>query len=331
MRLTAGGQINDYTITEDERNDEAGKSVYAFAERDGRRFFIKKFIHIRYPENVELLGNELATKRLHECQSFEEGQRRVSDLLGSAAANYGIVSTEDFFREGPDYYRVTRRVEVVSDKLPLSTQGTVGGVHLLQGVASALGYFHSMGLVHGDVKLENFLVEDINGLPRGALIDFDDCYPVDAPPPAAVLGGTPSHFAPEVVAYIRSGGASPAPGTAADVFSAGLVMHEIVSGRLPRFPTRDQMVALSLLRGVPIDLSLVADRLAAVLRDLLEAEPGNRPTMAEVYSMLAGLDDHDLLGREIERLPRDLSQNVAPTEEEILDPKLTINMRKRVG
>jgi serine/threonine protein kinase len=223
--------------------------------------------------------------------------------------------------------------------MPLTSHNKSGAVRLLQGVASAIGYFHSTGLVHGDIKLENVLVEDRDGAPSVAVIDFDDCYPADNPPSAQVLGGTPSHFAPEVIAYIRSLGKAPAPGIEADVFSAALVMHEMAVGRLPRFQTRDQMLGLSLLRGATIDLTAVRAPFAEVLRPMLSTEPAKRPTLASVYQQLAELDDEDVVsleaGDEVHggSLGASGGNSRAPTADlevdQPLDPKLKINMRRR--
>lgn len=342
MRLDKGDELNGYTVVEGERNDEAGKSVYAFAEKDGAEYFVKKFIHIRYPEEPDLLGPELTKLRLDECELFEKRQRSVTDLLGTAAENYGIVRTLDFFREGTDYYRIARRVRPVDDRTPLSTHGSSGAISLLQGIASAIGYFHSVGLVHGDIKLENVLIEDRGGTPMVAVIDFDDCYVAGDPPAASVLGGTPSHFAPEVVAYIRSSGQTPPPGLAADVFSAALVMHELVVGRIPRFATRDQMLGLSLLRGAPMDLSMVAAPLADVLRPMLAVDPEDRPTLESVYRQITELDDDQVVAaaaRDDREIPVVPAQEATETEtetpaqsfelDEPLDPKLKINMRRR--
>ena len=334
MRLVRGGKLREYTITDGERNDEAGKSVYAFAERDGSQFFVKKFIHVRYPEDADLLGTELTKHRLDECRRFEDRQHTVTKLLGTAAEDYGVVRTIDFFREGPDYYRIARKVSIAKGRVPLSEHGVAGASNLMRSVASAVGYFHSTGLVHGDIKLENLLVEEFDGVPRVALIDFDDCYSRSDPPTARYLGGTPSHFAPEVIAYIRSSGATKAPDIEADVFSAALVMHEIAVGRIPRFPSRDQMLGLSLLRGEPIDLSAVSPAFAGVIRPMLAVDPGDRPSMSDVYDSLATVADADFLTSPADDATEGptASESLvssATTDGLPLDPKLKINMMRR--
>ena len=92
--------------------------------------------------------------------------------------------------------------------------------------AEALGYAHEEGVIHGDVRPENLLI-DRRG--EAKVTDFGIARAVEKP---ATAGGsmaeTPDYTAPEVLQ-------SSVPDGRADVYSLGAVLYEMVTGRLP-FP-----------------------------------------------------------------------------------------------
>src|SRR5262249_24154546 len=91
-------------------------------------------------------------------------------------------------------------------------------------LALALDHAHARGVIHGDVKPSNVLLD---GGSRPVLIDFG----AHAPLPAGGMGSadssgwaTPHYMAPELV---RGG----TPSAATDLFALGAVLHEMISGR----------------------------------------------------------------------------------------------------
>jgi serine/threonine-protein kinase len=148
-------------------------------------------------------------------------------------------------------------------------------------VAAALAAAHAAGLVHRDVKPSNVMVT-----PAGAKV-FDFGI-------AAVIGqdelerngdllGTPAYLAPE---RLTGGDVLPA----SDVYALGLLMHRILTTRLPwSADTATQMLRahvytrpapLPALPGVPASVNEICDR-------CLAKEPADRPPAAEVAEVLA--------------------------------------------
>lgn len=141
--------------------------------------------------------------------------------------------------------------------------------HLLLQAAAALAGVHRQGWVHRDVKPANLLLRADGTL---ALADFGCACPVGegAGLPPGTIVGTPRYAAPE-----QSAGAPAAP--AADVYSLGIVLHELLTGR-PPFPgeTPAELLGQHLLAAVP-RLPAYHAAWQALLDAMLAKDPASRP------------------------------------------------------
>jgi serine/threonine protein kinase len=155
---------------------------------------------------------------------------------------------------------------------------------------SGLGVAHDVGVVHRDLKPENvFLVAEPNGETLLKLIDFglariDDEAPDSQGPEAprqrvgSLYAGTPEYFSPEQALQ-------EAVGPAADLYAVGVILFEMVAGRLPFEGTVAQLLQQH-ASAIPPSLSDVADGvpdgLTSLVRRLLDKEPSQRPRTAQL-------------------------------------------------
>jgi tRNA A-37 threonylcarbamoyl transferase component Bud32/tetratricopeptide (TPR) repeat protein len=159
-------------------------------------------------------------------------------------------------------------------------------------ISAALESAHAMGVVHRDLKPENIL---LLGRPRDETpprVKVADFGLAKAPPwlsgsqtelatSSAAFLGTALYMAPE---QFRSAAAVTA---AADVYALGLILHEMLLGRLP-FPATEPWAALEWHQhGARIVAPGQPLWLRTLLQQMLEREPGLRPTMAEVSARLS--------------------------------------------
>ena len=154
---------------------------------------------------------------------------------------------------------------------------------MMLGVLDALHAAHSAGIVHRDLKPSNVLV-DASG--RARVMDFGIAARLEDPGNLDQVVGTPGYMSPEAT----HGGL---PTAAMDVFSAGVVLVEMLSGRKlvdERDPFRAMHRTANEDLALPEDLSSdVDDALRTVLRRALEREPAQRwPTAAALRDALRG-------------------------------------------
>lgn len=144
-------------------------------------------------------------------------------------------------------------------------------------LCSALAYLHSQGIVHSDIQPANLMLDSQGTL---KLIDFGVARELarntkrKRVPPA----GNSEYTAPEVVA-----GQTPTP--AADIFSAGLVLFELLTGvPISGRSSKDLPPARSEFPGVPIEM-------IRLLQSCMAPSPERRfRRMEELLSAAARLD-----------------------------------------
>lgn len=154
-------------------------------------------------------------------------------------------------------------------------------VTMLAGVLDALRLAHEQGIVHRDLKPSNILI-DAQG--RARVMDFGIAARI-ADPHERRIYGTPGYMSPEAAR-----GLPPTP--AMDVFAAGVVLAEMLSGR-PLLRERDAMRAVE--RVVREDLPLpdplsdpADDVLRAIVQRAIQRDPARRFTdVAEMQHALA--------------------------------------------
>ncbi|WP_327033727.1 serine/threonine-protein kinase [Micromonospora ureilytica] len=154
------------------------------------------------------------------------------------------------------------------------------GLRVCAEVASALAAAHDQGLVHRDIKPGNVMLT-----PTGAkVLDFGIAAAAGAPEIdfEGRLLGTPAYLAPE---RLQAGEVLPA----SDVYALGLLLHRVLTGRLP-WPAEAQTGMLRAHTHVEPDplppLDGVPPEVHRLYRWCLAVDPADRPAAADAAGIL---------------------------------------------
>jgi predicted Ser/Thr protein kinase len=236
------------------------------------------------------LGQPVALKFLPDEAAHDQGlierfknevriARRVSHPNVCRVYDVGEVEGHTFFTmeyvDGEDLASLLRRIgRLPEDKaLEIARQ-------LCAGLAAA----HSKGVLHRDLKPANIMLD---GRGQVVITDFGLAGVADQIQGAEVRSGTPAYMAPEQLAGKEVS-------TRSDIFSLGLVLWEIFTGKRAFTETNKQTKSKDKTSSRPTstvkDLNPIIER---VILRCLENEPSARP--ANVLSIAAALPGGDPL------------------------------------
>ncbi|UCJ17924.1 serine/threonine-protein kinase [Pseudomonas sp. MM211] len=155
------------------------------------------------------------------------------------------------------------------------------GLVWIRQIASALGYAHAQGMVHRDVKPANILFR-ADG--TAVLSDFGIAKALDDRTQFTQAGfavGTPSYMSPEQARGLDIDGR-------ADLYALGVVLYEILTGKLPYIGSDSLSTALAHLTEPLPALPMVHGRYQPILERLLAKDPSER--FADAAQLIAALD-----------------------------------------
>lgn len=230
------------------------------------------------------------------CQDPEWLRRFRREAMTASALNHPHICT--IYAAGECAGRPFHSMELIEGRTLEALVGQRLAVkelsRLLEQAARALGAAHAAGVVHRDIKPANLMVRDDGivkvldfGLARrlpivGASGRASDSQQSDP----GTLVGTLLYMAPEQARAELVGAAS-------DIFSLGLVLYELATGRHPFQRDSEVGILHAIITETPLlpsRLNLeVAGPLEALLLRMLAKDSGLRPTAVEVDAALTEL------------------------------------------
>ncbi|MGH3419474.1 MAG: Stk1 family PASTA domain-containing Ser/Thr kinase [Streptosporangiaceae bacterium] len=228
------------------------------------------------------LDREVALKVMHaELARDEEFVRRFIGEAKSVArlSQENVVAVYDQGADGPFLYLTMEYVPGRTLKQLLRDSGRFSpatAMEIMAGVLGGLAAAHASGIVHRDVKPENVLVT-ADGRVKVADFGLARALSVAGHTRAGLLIGTVAYVPPEQV----TGGAT---GPRGDVYSAGVMLFELLTGQLPFTGDTPLSIAYQHVNAdVPAPSALAPGIPAAVDQLVLAAtsrDPARRPADA---------------------------------------------------
>jgi serine/threonine protein kinase len=220
-----------------------------------------------------------------DYSSDPELQVRFRQEAKSAAnlSHPNIVTVHDFGFDQGKLFIVMEYVPGTNLKLMVENLGKLNpedALPLLIQACAGLGYAHRAGLVHCDVKPHNLLVTPDR---RVKVTDFGIARAIAGINPDEqndVVWGSPLYFSPE-----QAAGQAPSP--ASDVYSLGVVLYEMLTGRPPFVAKTAETLARLHREALPQPPSefnpRIMPELEQIMLKVLSKEPAARYRTADQF------------------------------------------------
>lgn len=220
------------------------------------------------------LENEFALKIMMEQVAGTPGARDMffrEAKIASSFSHLNIAHVVDF-GDDPDMgmYMVMELVDGEPLHRMLHREKRLSirfACDIVMQVADALHHIHQRDIVHCDIKTENILITEVTTQRRrqrvAKLLDFGLARRLSGKADGP-LSGTPQYIAPE-----RIRGEQPTP--ASDVYSLGILLYELITGRVPWEGSVEEILRGHLERPPAAPSTLVAGVDPALDRLILHA------------------------------------------------------------
>ena len=236
------------------------------------------------------LGREVAAKVMHEQyvhdEVFRERFRREARAMAQLS-HPNLVNVYDFSASGGEVFLIMELItggtlrELLAERGPMPPHAAAA---VMRGMLTGLSVAHAKGMVHRDIKPDNVLIDTSS---RVKLSDFGLVRAAaETTQSTDQIVGTVAYLSPEQV----DGGALTA---ASDVYSAGIVLFELLTGRTPFSGETPLAHAYARLRSdVPAPSSLIAG-VPKLFDELVATATARNPhdRFHDAAEFLAALDD----------------------------------------
>jgi dipeptidyl aminopeptidase/acylaminoacyl peptidase len=217
-------------------------------------------------------------------------ERLIQEARAASALNHpGIVTVHEVIRWEDSLAIVMEGVAGIALRSLCGKANAAADVARLGSqIAEALAAAHAGGVVHRDIKPENLMLR-----PDGyvKVLDFGAAAHIGTGDDLAGIPiGTLGYMSPEQIQGKPLTGAS-------DVFSLGVVLTELASGRHPFLQDTAALTSTAIQTSEPGGLTAneckIAEPLGSLLRSMLAKEPERRPSAVRVAARLAAIARKD--------------------------------------
>lgn len=252
-----------------------------------------------YDENLEryaavkVISGDFGTTTEEEyTRRFQSEARAIAHLrhpnivgIYQFGRSEGIYYMAQVFLDGQDLRLLLQKYARQGQRMPVAEV-----LKIAADVASALDYAHTKGVIHRDIKPSNIMLENHTG--RAILMDFGLALSVQEGTMGDTFGSA-HYIAPEQA--VSSAKAVPQ----SDLYALGIVIYEMLAGKVPFDDPSVMSVALKHLNELPPPVTLynpdLPPAVEAVIMKALEKEPERRHASGKelVAELAAAFDTAD--------------------------------------
>ena len=240
----------------------------------------------------------LTPRRANDPRTIEWFYREA--VVAAQCRHPNVVAINDFGRSWEGWFFIAMELvngrslsELIREEYPAQPSRIVA---MMSQLLRGLECIHTAGIVHADIKSDNVMVQVVDGRDRVVIVDFGLARRILLPDPGSPQGilashqssvyGTPGYMAPEIIRGSQ-------PTYACDVYSAGIVLFQMLFGRTPfKGKIQSEILRRQLEEPNAILTDIVANQtipeaLGAVLLRATAVDPEHRfPDVSEFRRVL---------------------------------------------
>lgn len=245
--------------------------------------------------NIPRLPREDISPTLYKQkkEEFDAVFARFSELVKvSKQIGEGVIAPIDVFCSGRRLCYIVQSTRDLLSLNELKSMEISDRLFALKGFCSTLLKLHRLDLVHGNISYNTLRVAmTSSGKPVIKISEVLDFFHSQYPPPSALIIQSETYQSPEMVEYRNGDNAVSQQITCAtDIFSAGILFHEILSGALPDYSGKEN--GRQLYQAINSDESyklneIIPVKMQHLIKKMLERNPDNRPTIQEIYEKIS--------------------------------------------
>ena len=251
---------------------------------------------IVYKAEDTKLKRDVAIKFLpkHIAANDEERERFKIEAQAAASLNHPNIATIHAIEESDDPATAGKELFIVMEYIegrelrdiikseipnPLRDRGPKSAIDYATQIAEGLQAAHKKGIVHRDIKSSNIMITDDG---KVKIMDFG-LAKVRGGPQVTKVGttvGTAAYMSPEQARGDDTDHRS-------DIWSFGVVLYEMLTGKMPFKGDYDQAIIYSILNEEPEFVTEIDEGLKQVISKSLAKNPDERyPTAGEIAKEL---------------------------------------------
>ncbi len=217
--------------------------------------------------------------KIPKATSIQSGETFLAEARYVAQLKHpGIVPVYDLGHDQGMCFIVSEFIEggSLGDLLAITSPSHKQAILWMVEIADALEFAHRHGLIHRDIKPANILIDHLN---HALLADFGIAQAANNAGSMPTSFGTLRYMSPEQLegkdADLR-----------ADIFSLGIVLHEVLTGKLPYSSGEPNALRHEILTGPANNVSAeIPEGLREICQMAVQRKPENRYSTTAEFSL----------------------------------------------